>query len=382
MAGSSDHAFYMILTCRATYIRMETQASIFPSSSIVQTFVQTPCIHPACRFSIISFVYRHSLARTRIMRSALIPLAAALVGSAAAWPHPESNSTVSSSLPTVTSSGTAGTETMTTYTTVTTCPVTVTQTSGSSIAVHTTLTTSTVTVTSCKHGCHPPTPVPTGDSSYPGHGDGVYTNISSAVVPAPTNPGAPTVLTSTLTSFVPTSTLLASNGAEYYSTWLATTHLTTHITTHAAAVPTPETPAPATPEVCPPAETIYKTVYLPAPSAGSSSGGSGSSGPDDCVTYTLTLPNGSTTTAVITVPGTPSATATTGDGGHDGHDGHDGHVGPTGTGGHAGPTGTSGGHGGAQPSGTGAYSYSVPQPTDTGAPYGGYSGRVRRSWFF
>lgn len=351
---------------RATYIRVEDAHFCFPCI-INHLDIFSDSVYPLSLSLLLHFICIQTFAcpNRSIMRSTFIPFAAALVGSAAAWPHPTSNSTISSSVPTVTS-GTAGTETMTTYTTVTTCPVTVTQTSGSSIAIHTTLTTSTITVTSCKHGCHPPTPVPTdGSHPSPDHGNGT--------VVVPTHPGT-TVLTSTLTSFVPKSTLLTSNGAEYYSTWLATTHLTTYITTEAAPAVTPGAHVP-TPEMCPPAETIYKTIYLPAPSAGSSSSGdSGSgSGSEDHATYTLTLPDGSTTTAVVSVPGTPSTSA----------DAHPTTVTNTGTGGHVGPTGTSGGHGDAHPSGTGAYSYTAPHPSGTGAvSYHGYEGRVKRSWFF
>jgi hypothetical protein len=108
-----------------------------------------------------------------------------------------------------------------TYVTETICPVTYTH----GTIVKTTLTTSTITVTSCKGGCHKPTPPP------------VYNP-----------PGGDKTITKTYTTitytFVPCSTSVGKNDhSVIYSTFLSQSAITKTYTTYEVVKPTPAPPA-------------------------------------------------------------------------------------------------------------------------------------------
>jgi hypothetical protein len=133
-----------------------------------------------------------------------------------------------------------------TYTTETICPVTYTH----GTEVKTTLTTSTITVTSCKGGCHKPTPPP------------VYT---------PPPHGGDHTITKTYTTitytFVPCSTSVGNNDhSVIYSTYLSQSAITKTYTTYEVVKPTPAppaiTPTPEAPKpgTCPPTVTTITQI--------------------------------------------------------------------------------------------------------------------------
>ncbi|OCL01991.1 hypothetical protein AOQ84DRAFT_229795 [Glonium stellatum] len=150
-----------------------------------------------------------------------------------------------------TGTGSPSTESLTTYTTVTVCPVT--RTSGTQVI--TTLTTSTITITSCKGGCHPYSTTPSAPHS---------TGLSSIVYP--------TTITTSAPVFVPTSSVVGSEGATtYYSTWLSASYTTkiysTEVTVWQTGAATSAgvaavTSIGAASGTCPAPTTVYNTVYV------------------------------------------------------------------------------------------------------------------------